>query len=63
MLFVCYNKYVMYMNEIWEEAKSTNLTDGIEVSSFLEELIEKNIKKEKTLEDVLKELIEHYDEN
>ena len=51
------------MNEIWEEAKSTNLTDGIEVSSFLEELIEKNIKKEKTLEDVLKELIEHYDEN
>ena len=51
------------MEDIWEEAKNTNMTGGEEPSPFLKELIEKNINEELSIDEVIKELVNHYENN
>ena len=46
--------------EEWKEAEMINRADGEKASQELKELIVKNIKEEKTLEEIEKELKEQY---
>ncbi len=46
--------------EEWKEAEMINRADGEKASQELKELIVKNIKEEKSLEEIEKELKEQY---
>lgn len=50
------------MEEIWQLAEKINQIDGLEASSYLKELIEKEKKGLITTEEIIKLLKEHYGE-
>lgn len=52
----------MIDKETWEEAISTNVTDGLEPSDYLKKLIEENIKGNITSEEIIEKLKEYYEE-
>lgn len=48
------------MEEIWQLAEKINQIDGLEASSYLKELIEKEKKGLIATEEIIKLLKEHY---